>query len=136
MSDGLEWVRLDTRIPRNKTMLGLLSEQNGYRAAAVYMFSLAYCGENNTYGHISTSALPFIHSTRREAKLLAKHRLWKVVQGGWQVTNWDTYQPTKEYVEQLSEKRRAAANKRWEKQKHKTPSGAVDLNARRSKNTG
>ncbi|NIH70505.1 hypothetical protein [Auritidibacter ignavus] len=119
MSDGLKWVRVETAIPRNPKILELIGSKGGHRAAAVYIFSLAYSGENGTFGFIPKAGLPFIHATTKDANTLVRAKLWEAVDGGWVIPDWDEYQPSKEYMEELSAKRREAANARWSRQHHK-----------------
>jgi hypothetical protein len=91
---GLPWFRTDTNIASHDKVLELLdkSSTKGKGAAFVYVCSLAYSAGHGTSGFIARAALPFVHGTPTEARLLAEVRLWEVVEGGWQIRNWGTRQ--------------------------------------------
>lgn len=90
---ALLWVRLDTAFPRNPKVLALLEEKDGYRAAFVWLASLAYCGEQGTDGFIPRSALPHIHGRPSDAEKLTRHRLWSDRAGaGWGLDGWAEFQ--------------------------------------------
>jgi len=124
----LPWVRLATDLPENPKILELLSKRDGAKAAFVYTCGLAYCGKKGTYGFIPKAALPFIHAAPKHAKMLVDAGLWveseNALQGpqqvGWQVHDWDAYQPTAEYVQKRKTKARNAALARWGKNPENT----------------
>jgi hypothetical protein len=90
---GLPWFRADTNLPTHDKILELVGKSpKGKGAAFVYMCSLAYAAGHETSGFIARAALPFVHGTTFEARLLAEVHLWEVVEGGWQVRNWGTRQ--------------------------------------------
>ncbi|QPZ39723.1 hypothetical protein [Paramicrobacterium chengjingii] len=90
---GLPWFRADTNLPTHDKMLDLLGRSpKGKGAAFVYVCSLAYSAGHDTSGFIAKAALPFVHGTPTEARLLAETRLWEIVEGGWQIRNWGTRQ--------------------------------------------
>jgi hypothetical protein len=90
---GLPWFRADTNLPTHDKILELLGKSpKGKGAAFVYVCSLAYAAGHDTSGFIARAALPFVHGTAIEARLLAEVRLWDVVEGGWQIRNWGTRQ--------------------------------------------
>lgn len=115
----LPWVRLATDLPENPKILELLSRRGGSHTAFVYLCSLSYSGKKGTFGRIPKAALPFIHATAKDAKALVEVGLWNTPddpkQGGWQVHDWDVYQPSKEYVQNRKDKARNAALARWNK---------------------
>lgn len=100
---ALPWVRLDTGLPDHPKILALI-DMKKQRAALVYTFGLAYAGRHETDGFIPRGALPFIHATTSDANALCDVRLWHHVEGGWEINDWDEYQPTSE----TSSKRRAS----------------------------
>jgi hypothetical protein len=73
---GLPWVRLDTAFPRNPKILALLEEKDGYRAALVWVCSLAYSGEQGTDGFVPRYALQHLHGRPADAEKLVIHSLW------------------------------------------------------------
>lgn len=109
---GLPWVRLDTQWPHNPKFL-MLVEDKKWRAIAVYMASLGYSGAHGTAGFLPYYALSVMHATKKEAAELTAVRLWLDAEGGWQINDWDEYQPSNEESEKRSKKARDAAFARW-----------------------
>ena len=90
---ALPWFRADTNIATHDKILELLGKSpKGKGAAFVYVCSLAYSAGHETSGFIARAALPFVHGSTLEARLLAEVRLWDVVEGGWKIRNWGTRQ--------------------------------------------
>lgn len=90
---GLPWFRTDTNLPTHDKILDLLGRgKAGKGAAFVYVCSLAYSAGHDTSGYIKKAALPFVHGTATDARLLTEAHLWIVVEGGWQIRNWGTRQ--------------------------------------------
>lgn len=117
---ALPWVRLDTAFPRNPKILALLEEKDGYRAAIVWVCSLAYCGEQGTDGFIPRSALPFIHGRASDAERLTRHHLWSVrPDAGWALDDWAEFQQSNGETQARSVKAQKASRKancaRWHK---------------------
>lgn len=103
---GLPWVRLDTQLPSNPKVLELAASRQ-WRAAFVYVASLAYCGQHGTDGFIPPTAFPFIHATKADAAALVHVGLWNLAPNGWEVNDWDEYQVSDE----AARKRRERAQK-------------------------
>ncbi len=115
---GLPWARLDTNLPTHDKILELLGNgARGKAAAFVYVCGLAYSVGQGSDGIIKRAALPFIHGTAGDARLLVDARLWIPVEGGWQIVNYGTRQAAgmSSQVEQdkRSEAARRSANARW-----------------------
>lgn len=90
---ALPWFRADTNLPTHDKILELLGKSpKGKGAAFVYVCSLAYAAGHDTSGFIARAALPFVHGTAPDARMLAEVRLWDVVEGGWNIRNWGTRQ--------------------------------------------
>jgi hypothetical protein len=115
---GLPLVRLDTQWPQNPKFL-MLAEEKKWRAIAVYMAGLGYCGVHGTNGYLPAVALPFLHGTKREAMELVEKLLWHPAQGGWQINGWAEFQPSTEEMEERSKKAREAAQIRWAKARNR-----------------
>lgn len=118
---GLPWFRADTNLPSHDKILELVGlGPKGKAAAFVYVCSLAYSAGHETSGYIRRAALPFIHGTPTDARMLAEARLWEVVEGGWQIKNWGNRQLIGAASQALSEVRAEAgkkgAAKRWHKE--------------------
>lgn len=109
---GLPWVRLDTQFPSNPKVLELTS-QGRWRAAFVYIASLAYCGQHGTDGYIPEACLLFIHATKKDAEELVKVGLWHTDIGGWSINGWSEFQISDEAAKKRSDDARKAAMKRW-----------------------
>jgi hypothetical protein len=117
---GLPWFRADTNLPTHDKVLELLGKSpKGKGAAFVYVCSLAYSAGHETSGFIARAALPFVHGTTHEARLLAEVRLWNVVEGGWAIRNWGTRQLVGAESQTIHEERSKAGKKgmetRWAK---------------------
>lgn len=95
---ALPWVRLDTNIATHDKILDLLSDDSPerHRAAASYMFSIAWCGGHATDGRVPKAALPFVHGNEETATLLCKYRLWRARTADWLVVNYSDRQETTE----------------------------------------
>lgn len=115
---GLPWFRADTSLPTHDKILDLLGRSpKGKGAAFVYVCSLAYAAAHDTSGFIAKAALPFVHGTPGEARLLAESHLWLVVEGGWQIRNWGTRQLVGAEAQAIHDVRSVAGKKgadtRW-----------------------
>ena len=93
MADGLPWFRADSNFPTHDKIIELCSlGQRGKAAAFVYFASLGWAVGHGTDGLIKRGALPFIHGTTVDARLLVECRLWEIVEGGWMIHNYGTRQ--------------------------------------------
>jgi hypothetical protein len=114
---ALPWFRADTNLPTHDKILHLLDNPKGKGAAFVYVCSLAYAAGHDTSGFIARAALPFVHGTAADARLLAESKLWSVVEGGWQIKNWGTRQlvgaESQAIHDTAVERGRKGADKRW-----------------------
>jgi len=115
---GLPWVRLDTSMPDNPKILGLLSERDGHRAAFVWVCALAYCGKHGTDGFIPRAAAPFCHGRNQDFARLTACSALKEVPGGWIVPEWSEFQESNDATRARSEKAQKAASARWSKDEH------------------
>lgn len=109
---SLPWVRLDAGIAMNHKMLQLIEGRN-HRAALVYVFGLAYCGQQGTDGYIPKAALPFLHATSKDAAALVDVALWHQESGGWQVNDWREYQPSTVETDRRGQRARWLNCQRW-----------------------
>lgn len=107
---ALPWVRLDTGLPDHPKILGLIDAKK-HRAVMVYTFGLAYSGRHETDGFIPKNALPFIHGTKGDAVALVEARLWHYTEGGYQINDWEQYQPTSEAQKATRDSLKSAAKK-------------------------
>jgi hypothetical protein len=88
-----------------------------YRSLFVYLSSLAYCGVHETDGFIPDTALPFVHATKSDAKVLVESGFWEMVPGGWAVHDWDEKQFSSEESRRRRERAVKAATKRWDNER-------------------
>jgi hypothetical protein len=113
---GLPWVRLDTQFPSNPKVLELVADKK-WRAAFVYISSLAYAGQHGTGGFIQDTALPWIHATRAEAETLVNAGFWDMAPGGWDIHDWDDCQVSDEAARKRRERAQKGGKKRWENER-------------------
>ncbi|WP_254924027.1 MULTISPECIES: hypothetical protein [unclassified Rhodococcus (in: high G+C Gram-positive bacteria)] len=111
-------MRLDTNIATHDKILTLLdSGAKGKQAGFVYAMSIAHSAGHGTDGVIKRSALPFIHGTAADAKLLVMAELWECIEGGYRIKNWGNRNVVGAAQQALSEIRSEAGKKgaeaRW-----------------------
>lgn len=120
--EPLPWIRFDTSFPTHDKVLDLLEASGKSKIAAksagfVYACSLAHCGAQGTDGLVKRAALPFVHGTSAEAKMLVSVGLWDVDPQGWRIRGWGTRQVVGAAQQVISEERSKAgkkgAEKRW-----------------------
>lgn len=115
MTEALNWVRIDAALASNHKVLALLSEKGGDHALCVYIFALGHSGRQGTNGFIPEIALGLIHGRKRDADLLVQVGMWRPIPGGYEVPDWEEYQPSSEEARKRSEKAKLAAHARWAK---------------------
>ena len=119
---ALPWIRLDTSMPDNPKLLGLLTEKDGHRAAFVWICCMAYAGKHETAGFIPREAVSRVNGRSADmARLVAAGMLTECA-GGWDVKGWDEYQLSDESASARRERAKKAAAARWSK--HESKKGA------------
>lgn len=113
---ALSWVRLDCGFTQNRKVLELVAERK-FQAITVYVAGLGYAGAQETSGIVPKAALTLLHGTAKQARELTEVGLWIPCAEGWQIKNWDEYQPTRLTGEERSTRARDAANARWGKER-------------------
>lgn len=98
----MPWVKLDDNFPGNDKVLGL-----GADAFRLYVEALCHCGRNLTDGFVSTAALARLWHPAAASELV-EACLWAAVDGGHEVNDYLSYNPSREQVEA----ERAAARER------------------------
>jgi hypothetical protein len=144
----MDWVKLNTSYSDDVALAALDD-------AAEVMFTrgLAYAGRAETSGFIPAAQIAYLTRTPSKAKRIAtsltqptptgKHGPWEVVDGGYQIRNWDHYQAE---LEGLAARRRAdrdrQAKRRSEQSRDKSTGQSRDshvtvtaLEKEKSKNT-
>lgn len=110
---GLPWARFDTNFPTHDKVIELVgSSPKGKAAGFVYACAMAHSVGNGTDGVIKKAALPFVHGTPADAKLLVAVGLWEVIPSvGWRIKNYGTRQAVGLAQQALHETRSAAGRK-------------------------
>jgi hypothetical protein len=109
---GLPWVRLDTQFASNPKILFLVEDRR-FRAAFVWLCSLAYSGAHGTDGFVPTGALALLHGMKSDAAALVEVGLWIEVVGGWEINSWQEFQGKGLDAMQRKKRAQRAALKRW-----------------------
>lgn len=118
---ALPWIRLDTSMPDNPKILGLLTQREGHRAAFVWICCLAYAGKHGTDGFIPREAAPFVHARPSDFARLCAESALKEVPGGWVIPGWDEYQESSTEAQDRRERAQRAAAIRWSKRNTQAP---------------
>jgi hypothetical protein len=116
---GLPWIRLDTSMPDNPKILGLLEERDGHRAAFVWVCCMAYAGKHETAGFIPREAASRVNARTADLKRLVASDLLIENAGGWDIRGWDEFQLSDEAAQVRRDKAKKAAAARWSKTESK-----------------
>jgi hypothetical protein len=110
---GLPWVRLDSSMPDNPKILGLLTSKEGHRAAFVWICCLAYAGKHETGGFITREAVVRVNGRNADMDLLTRADFLTAAAGGWSINGWDEFQQVSPEALRRKEKAQKAAAARW-----------------------
>ena len=116
---GLQWIRLDTAMPDNPKILGLLTEKEGHRAAFVWLCCMAYAGKHETAGFVPREAASRVNARMADLARLVAVDLLTECAGGWDIKGWDEFQLSDESAHARREKAKNAAAVRWSKREVK-----------------
>lgn len=111
----MTWVRIDEGFPEHPKVIAA-----GPLASWLHVCAIAYCNRQLTDGFISAAVLPRLSDgrrTRSHAAILVDVGLWEVVDGGWLIHDFLTYQPSKAKVEA----ERSAARERMAHARSRSP---------------
>lgn len=107
----MSWVFLDDKFHSNRKILRV-----GNAGAGVYARSLSYCGDHLTDGFVDEAWVRQACSTSVRDRLVGEG-LWVRVEGGFQIPDYLTLNPSREAVLEKRAKRSEAgkkgASKRW-----------------------
>lgn len=124
----LNWVRYDCATyshPKMLTLMGMGAK--GAKAVAVWHFGLGWSGQHGLGGLIPDYALPMIHGTQADARLLMQVGLWERVDGGWQMHNYHLRNIVGDPdAADRSQRARDAANARWHGKGKRAGHGEAD----------
>lgn len=109
---ALPWVRMDTQWPHNPKFLMLVGDGK-WRAVSVYWAALGWSGAQGLDGFVPYYALAQVHATKRQATELVAVSLWHACEGGWEINDFNEFQPSSEEHTLRSKKARDAALIRW-----------------------
>lgn len=122
---GLPWIRLDTAMPDNPKLLGLLTEKDGHRAAFVWVCCLAYSGKHETAGFIPREAASRVNGRSADMARLVTHELLTERAGGWLLNGWDEFQLNDDAAQKRRDKAMKASAARWSKASKPTDGDAA-----------
>jgi hypothetical protein len=112
---GLQWIRLDTTIFENPKLL-YLQEDKRHRAIVAHLQAMCYSGRHGLDGFIPKAALRVIGASVSDSKHLVAVKLWDLAQGGWQINDWNEYQPSSIDEQKRRERAQKGAVARWAKE--------------------
>lgn len=102
----MAWTRIDDKFLMNPKVQSV-----GVHGMALYLAGLIYCNSNLTDGFIAISVLPMICGmayqtpSRRIADRLVDANLWELVDGGYQIHDFLTFNKSKQEIELLNKQR-------------------------------
>lgn len=102
----MTWVRVDDQFPDHPKLLRLGKQR--LPAMGLWVTGLCYSARFLTDGFIPSAALPY--GSKRIAQLLVDVGLWGTADGGYQIHDYQDYQPTRQQV--LETRARNAASGR------------------------
>lgn len=121
-ADQLPWFRADSNSQAHDKFIDLAGlGAKGKSAGFVYWMSLSYSAGQGTGGVIKRGALPFIHGTPADARILVEARLWEATDTGWKIKNYGTRNVVGMMQQSIADSMRAAqaeggkkgAERRW-----------------------
>lgn len=112
----MSWVFLDDKFHSNRKILRV-----GNAGAGVYARSLSYCGDHLTDGFVDEAWVKQACTAKVRDKLVAEG-LWVKVDGGFEIPDYLTLNPSREDVLRRraarSEAGKKGASKRWDSKSH------------------
>lgn len=117
------WVRFDAEFLTNPKIQAVRLNGGGADAVMLWVASICYSAQHLTDGWVPGW---FPHANGYKPKhvdALVWHGLWHVLQpipeldakaDGWLINDYLNYQPSKEYMQKMSETRRRNVMKRWQ----------------------
>lgn len=107
----MTWVRLDDQFFRHAK-----ARAAGRDGRALYLAGLCFASANLTDGIIRSIDLPLVAAEAEvrpsTSRALVDARLWDVIEGGWQIHDWDHLNPSAEEVKERREKEREKKRRR------------------------
>ena len=89
---SLPWIRFETGFATSSE-IEKLAEVNHWRAIAAFVCGLSWCGMHaEKTGIIPRHILKRIHSDPKATAAIVEAGLWRVVEDGYHVVNWEKYQ--------------------------------------------
>ena len=113
---SLPWIRVDAQMFTHPKIARLRDARKD-RLIVTHLAAMMWSGHHATGGHIPTYALGMVQAQRKDANALVEAGLWDpdLDGDGWHIHDWADYNPTADAIQQMRERQRAKALKRWEK---------------------
>lgn len=103
----MAWVKLDDSMPMHPKLLAA-----GVEAFALDVAGLAYCNRYRTDGKVAAVSLPAVLPSLKNPESVAARLVdvgrWETTEDGWLIHDYLEYQPSKDHLADLSEKRATA----------------------------
>lgn len=113
------WFRVDVNVFTNPKIRRAI-DAGGWPAFGLWLEGLAYSTQHLTDGWIPQPMPQRWGHKPRSIQTLIDTGLWFEVpitgDGGWLICSYEEYQPTRSTWENVSEKKRIAARRRWDNQ--------------------
>lgn len=107
----MAWIRLETGVVHHPKVMELRARKQ-YRAVMGWLLSMPLSAAQGSDGLITKSSLPLLDITTKEANQLIDVGLWKPVQGGYEINDWDEYNPQGIYQKRSKAGKKGACS-RW-----------------------
>lgn len=89
---SLPWIRFETGFA-SSPQIEKLADTNNWRAISAFVCGLSWCGMHaDMTGVIPTHILKRIHADRKATEAIVGVGLWKPIDDGYLVVNWEKYQ--------------------------------------------
>lgn len=113
------WFKVDDRALHHKKFRKAANDLGGShalsRVVTVWLAGGTYSSQHNHTGELPLEAVvgfsQFVHRPLRCAKALCEAGLWKAVNGGFQIHDFNEYNPTPEQVASMKKRRNDRANR-------------------------
>jgi hypothetical protein len=101
----------------NRKILDMRSDPSAMAAIGLWTLANSWCNNQLTDGFVPSTVLAYLGGTTELAELLAKHKLWHKVEGGYQFHDWEDCNQTR--AEVLDKRSKDATRKGNTKTHHK-----------------
>lgn len=102
----MTWVRLEDGFADHPKIVAV-----GPEGMALYVAGLCYSNRYLTDGFIPQAQVPKLIGTQEPTSKLVKQGLWEIVEGGYQIHDYDEYQPSRDDILEIRKARSEAGRK-------------------------